>query len=891
MSVASATSLVEVLRECRLLEPAQLEELGRTVQPQSAGSRELARELMQRGWLTPYQINQLFQGHGLDLVLGSYLLLERLGEGAMGQVFKARHQGLDRVVALKIIRKDQLSHPEVIRRFYIEIQAVARLSHPNIVTAYDADQVNGTYFYVMEYVEGTNLGRLIKESGPLPVDHACDYIRQAALGLQHAHERGLVHRDIKPSNLLVTMTDKQSVKSAAEGYVEWGQALWGGQAPLVKVLDMGLARLQLPDDRADTSETLTRTGILMGTPDFIAPEQVINAHTADIRADLYSLGCTFYYLLTGKVPFPGGTVMEKLFRHRLEEPKRVELLRPEVHEEVGATVRRLMAKAPENRYQTPAEVAAALTNVLRMNGMGALSPTLVAPASEYTLPDGGRSGASVTQTARPAATVRSGGGKGMPTALEPQRLRHQAEERRWRLQVTAGGLVLVGSLVLFGSLLARQYRQAEAPRGNGESEAGEATPQAALNAVLARAEDPQADPEDLRHGLLQLRMQFPGTPQARRAVDLLMQLPAPLDRCQPGKIAESERYPWQPRELAAVLGEHRLHHWGPLLSVACRADGKLLAAGGEDHVIRFWDPATGRERTALRGHHGPVTALAFGPDGKTLASGSWDGTVKLWDVAGQKERATLNINHGGVRCLAYTNDGNTLAVGTDDRSVALWDPNSNKERTVLKGHGGHICSVAFAPDGQTLAASSQTGGIKLWDVGTGRERTTLKGHSGQVFCVAFAPDGRTLASGSQDKSARLWDVASGKDRKTLTGHGDQVYPVAFAPDGRTLASGSQDKTARLWDVASGKERKTLTGHTAPVFALAFTPSGQALITAGANGQLIQWDTVSGKRLWEGQLPGTVRGLACAADGRHLALANANGTIYLLRLAPAPASPR
>ena len=181
--------------------------------------RALAGELIRRGWLTPYQVNQLLQGRGRDLLLGSYVLLERLGEGGMGQVFKARNWKLGRVVALKLIRKERLDNPDAVRRFQREIRAAAQLDHPNIVRAFDADEVDGTHLLVMEYVEGTDLAKLVKKDGPLPVDKACDYCRQAALGLQHAYERGLVHRDIKPHNLLLTP---------------------GG---VVKILDMGLARL------------------------------------------------------------------------------------------------------------------------------------------------------------------------------------------------------------------------------------------------------------------------------------------------------------------------------------------------------------------------------------------------------------------------------------------------------------------------------------------------------------------------------------------------------------------------------------------------------------------------------------------------------------------------
>jgi serine/threonine protein kinase len=267
--------------------------------------------------------------------IAGYQLLDQLGQGGMGQVYKARHLHMGRTVAVKLIRPDRLTHADAVRRFQREARAAARLAHPNIVTVYDSGHAGGTHFLVMEYVAGTDLARLVRESGPLPIARACAYVRQAALGLQHAFERGLTHRDIKPSNLLCSAADAT-----------------------VKLLDLGLARLDNPEQSGESD--LTDTSTLMGTPDFIAPEQARDARAADIRSDLYSLGCTLYYLLTGSVPFPGGSLTEKLLKHQFDDPRPLEELRPEMPPALRAVVRRLMAKEPENRYPTPAEAAAAL---------------------------------------------------------------------------------------------------------------------------------------------------------------------------------------------------------------------------------------------------------------------------------------------------------------------------------------------------------------------------------------------------------------------------------------------------------------------------------------------------------------------------------------------------
>ena len=354
MPVHSPASLVESLTHLPLLEPSQQGELPR-LQAQFPDADALARELVRLGWLTSYQVERILQGRGQDLVLGSYVLLESLGEGGMGVVFKARQHKLDRVVALKLIRKDRLGTPNAVRRFQREIMAAAQLAHPNVVRAYDADQVGDVHFFVMEHVPGTDLSRLVRERGRLPVAQACDYAHQAALGLQHAFERGLVHRDIKPANLLLT----------AQG--------------VVKVLDMGVARLERPDTNDDLAGTLTQDGGVLGTADYMAPEQARNSRAADIRADLYSLGCTLYYLLGGDVPFPGGGATEKLLRHALDAPRPLEELRPDLPPAVAAVVRKLMAKKPEDRYQTPVEAAAALAPLAgKPAPTAAFAPTVAA---------------------------------------------------------------------------------------------------------------------------------------------------------------------------------------------------------------------------------------------------------------------------------------------------------------------------------------------------------------------------------------------------------------------------------------------------------------------------------------------------------------------------------
>lgn len=262
-----------------------------------------------------------------------YEVLERLGAGGMGTVFKARHRLMDRMVALKVMNPQLMADPTAVGRFQREVKAAAQLAHPHIVTAYDAEQVGGLHFLAMEYVEGRTLAEVVDDRGPLPVDRACEYIRQAALGLQYAHERGTVHRDIKPQNLVL--------KPAGQ----------------VKVFDFGLARFVSESGEPGEGSS---SGRMLGSPDYMAPEQAKEPHAADIRADIYSLGCTLYQLLTGLPPFAGGTPIEKLAAHLEKTPIEIAKLRLDVSADLERVVERMLAKDPQQRFQTPGEVATAL---------------------------------------------------------------------------------------------------------------------------------------------------------------------------------------------------------------------------------------------------------------------------------------------------------------------------------------------------------------------------------------------------------------------------------------------------------------------------------------------------------------------------------------------------
>lgn len=344
--------------------------------PPTERGRLIARFLVEAGLLTRFQAERLLAGRTDGFVMGQYRILDELGRGGMGRVFKAEHMSMGRVVALKILSSDLTKTERARQLFEREVKAAARLNHPNIVTAFDANQVGDRFFLVMEFVDGPNLNDMVKEHGPLPVSQACDYIRQAAIGLQYAHDLGMVHRDIKPSNLLV---QKNKINPATG-------------SSIVKILDFGLARLNTSEDGSPGDDSIdVKAQTVMGTPDFLSPEQARNLHATDSRSDLYSLGCTFYFLLTGKPPFQGGSTLEKLIRHSTVPVTPITNLRQDISPEVAAIVHRLLEKKPDDRYQSASDLAAVLlpfTNKENTNWVAVepLPTENVLPVSSRSLP-------------------------------------------------------------------------------------------------------------------------------------------------------------------------------------------------------------------------------------------------------------------------------------------------------------------------------------------------------------------------------------------------------------------------------------------------------------------------------------------------------------------------
>jgi serine/threonine protein kinase len=346
MTKVATNKLLDLVRRSGLVDEAKLSSfLEKTVRASGEAVLEdhprLAELMIQEGLLTRWQADKLLAGKHKGFRLGKYKLLGQIGKGGMSSVYLAEHELMKRRVAVKVLPRNRVNDSSYLERFRLEARAVAKLDDPNIVRAYDIDNEGDVHYIVMEYVDGQDLHQIVAQNGPLDFDAAADYIAQVANGLQHAHEMGLVHRDIKPANCLV---DRHGT---------------------VKLLDLGLAKLT-EDDQA--SLTMANEENVLGTADYLAPEQALNSHEADHRSDIYSLGCTLYFLLTGGPPFPEGSISERLLKHQTAKPESIFKTRPDAPPSLVDICETMMSKKPDERFQSAGDVAARLKEWLADRG-------------------------------------------------------------------------------------------------------------------------------------------------------------------------------------------------------------------------------------------------------------------------------------------------------------------------------------------------------------------------------------------------------------------------------------------------------------------------------------------------------------------------------------------
>ncbi len=710
---------------------------------------------------------------------GRYQIESLLGQGGMSAVYRGIDPNLRRMVAIKLIHPHLSTDPNFVGRFKEEAAAVARLRHPNIVQVYDFNVDGEIYYMVMEYLAGETLQARLKRlkvaQRLMPLSEAAQICTQICEAAGYAHKHELVHRDIKPANIMLNLN---------------GQAI---------LMDFGIVKIV-------GGEYHTTTGATVGTAMYMSPEQ-IRSERIDDRADIYSLGVTLYEMISGRPPYQADSVMT-LMMMVLNDPLRdLSDIREGVPEPLLAVIHKALAKDPSERFQTMAEMAAALQLRQEQLASAPLAATVVDEEE-------------IEPTAPPVleATVKDEAPQLERTEASPP----QVESVRGELQ-----------------------RQEEATPVRPAMQESPAELDSALPQIAAPAARPTSRP-----GLRRIII--------ASAALLLLLVGATagylyINSTKPPTLMltpiSKPQIPVNAQTAQVVVNLGRWETDSHIEALAYSPDGALLGTANNRDQLPFsqyrfyggmWQIDTGSLENYVLGHSEWVYDAAFSPDGQLFGTVSDDGTIILWQVSEGRIARKLEASFGGLTSVAFSSNNLLLAVGSWDGIVGLWQLSDGNLLRTLQGSDYSARDVEFSPDGQLLASASDDHTILLWRVSDGSLVHTLQDHMAPVNEVTFSPDGTLLASASEDKTIELWQVSEGTLLRTLQGHTEPVYDVAFSPDGSLLASCSGDGTLRLWRVSDGQLVSTLVEHSDSITSIAFSPDGYLLVSGTADGILQFW---------------------------------------------------
>ena len=875
--------------------------------PSGEGVLGLARSLVTAGKITAYQSAALYQHKGRGLLIGHYLILDKLGAGGMGMVFQARHRRLGTVVALKILPPSFARDRQAVLRFQREVEAASRLNHPNIVAALDAAEDRGVHFLVMEYVEGRDLDRVVRERGPMRVAEAVDCLIQAARGLAAAHAQGIVHRDIKPSNLML------------DG------------AGTVRVLDLGLALIvDSSNPFGQTAATrLTASGMYMGTVDYMAPEQAEDSKRADHRADIYSLGCTLFYLLTGREPFVAETVLKRLMAHLERPAPSLRAARPDVPTALEEAYQKMMAKRPADR---PASMSAVIA-LLEVSKTAAVEPPPTAalgapprsspqlkvfdeaPLKRAGQAQAGRGESVFARRDKPTDDAQVGSGLSLddlvmdvrseiplapplptikravkprtppPDRPVPGRSRPARGDRRRGLVLALGVLALLG-IAFVGFLEYAAGPRDTHPRAS--SRAPEETPPPGSDVETPPEAVPPQPPPAVPKLAMVARTIFDG--RSNRGWMLCNQKPLPRKNVQPDGLnphgTGSYLVVYEKKLSDFVLDfDYKLSRGcnsGVFLRVGNLDDpvhtgievalDDTTGAGYEDSGAFFSlvAPRVNAQKPAGEWNHMTITAAG------AVLSVSLNGTevsriqLDQWSVPGRRPDGTAHKFQG----IAVADLPRSGYLGFQNLRGDCWFQN-----IVLKTPSGPATSTpgdAVAGAGASPPAQPHASEPEPWvEVGW------ITGHDNSfVEQVQLLSDQKTLLTTSMDGSARLWDLASGREIRRLW-HPEGVRAVALLPDGRRAVTGCLDGYVRLWDLQTGTEVRKLIKHRGRVWGVAVSRDGRLALSGGQDPMLWVSDIDRGgeDRRFQGQ-DSMAWCVAVSPDGRRVLSGGEDGIVRL-----------
>jgi eukaryotic-like serine/threonine-protein kinase len=778
--------------------------------------------------------------------LKRFRLLERVGNGTFGVVWRAFDTQLERMVALKIPHSSLLESEGFQTRFWREAQAAAALRHPGIVTVHEAIAEGAFTAIVSDFVEGVSLKEFL-EVRRLTFDEAAGFVEDVARALHHAHEKGLVHRDVKPANIMIDFSGSAAAGRPSRGPGTGARQVPGLGRPLI--VDFGLAL------RGEAEIVLTVDGQIVGTPAYMSPEQAAGTgHRADRRSDVYCLGVVLYELLCGELPFRGSRAMV-VHQVIYEPPRSPRRINDKIPRDLEIICLKAMAKEPGWRYASASELADDLGRFLEgrpIHARHASRPEQVwrwcrrNPALAFA---GGFAGAAAIGfiTLLILFAVHKSQSVQSLTRLSASLALDHGLSQCEMGETTTGLLWLARSLLLAPPDAADLQRVI---RLNLNS----------WNGTAARlAEFAPAETTGLNFLAL--------APDGTALLTVSEQNGLQLRHIEPGG------------EKAVTFQVS-----SPVVAACLTSKGSLIATGHADNNVRFWDGNSGNALGPTLMHAAPIVALGISRDGATVATAAADRSVRIWRVSDGTLIGDPLVQHAAVRRLAFSPNSELLVACCLKGKVVLWHLASGRKLSEF-GDAATVWWASFSPDGKRLATAGSDRAAQIWDLSTGKLIGSPMPHQEVVRMVEFSPDGSLVVTASFDKTARLWSARSTRPAGPGLFHTTRVAAAAFHPDGRSLASVGIDGSVRRWQLAEGGSGQLLQ-HQSAIACVAMSHDGRRLVTAsrapGTSLEARLWDLESGQLVAPPiALAGST--VACAFDraDRLCVIATHDGTVFLV----------
>ncbi len=752
--------------------------------------------------------------------MSGYKIIEKIGEGGMGSVYLAEDSMLGRKVALKILNPQLTNDAQFTDRFKQEARLQASLVHPNIVTLYNFFLDEEKYCMVMEFAEGNTLKEIIKRTGPIPQKRVNKIFKQLLEGVGYAHSKGIIHRDIKPSNIILDKDDN------------------------VKIMDFGIAKIM-------GDKGLTKTGTNVGTIYYMSPEQVLAKETLDGRTDIYSLGITFYEMLTAKIPLDLNTksdfeIMKQIVEKEFIDPRNYY---PHISDQTVDIFYKCVQKDREKRFSSCAEVISLLNEeiVVKANNIVAPESKIISGTnnSEVQADSKDNKAENIHISTVPAVedeiVIDPKPEERIPervmtkqTAIPNQVLKSGSGNKVLIFMFIFLFLCMAGAGLYFFVFQGNEEIKSETTFGDTVNKNNSPNEKDNNITINGNARNDKMAPSDFEKNT---PIQPSSETQSGNEPGIAIENSSPSEEknlssessTSPNaapKTIEEVQYPII-SSISEVISARKLNG---IIRVAKFGRNNNVALGGDNKDVLLWNAVNNSDLGAFSTGNDQTLCIAFSSDDKYLASGHEDDVVRLWDISTKKLLLEFKEHFYNVTSVAFSPNNRLLASSSDDGFIILWNISDGKKIAKFKTASSVLKSICFTPDGKSIVYAANNKSISVWNIEDGTQTRSFRATDSDIYSMSLSRNGKYVAIGGSDKTVRVFQFSSGKLMYQFTGHTSRVTGVDFSSDSNFLFSCGLDRNIIVWDINTGNQLKSFNGHNAAINSISVSRDGKYLLT-------------------------------------------------------------